>query len=91
LGAAFERVRHGDDVDPRAGDERAADRLAGLDRNRERDLAAFQRGTEAERQLTRTCLEGEPVVDLQTKFGGGKTHSMLALYHLVSGSAHPLG
>ncbi|MDE0464748.1 MAG: Swt1 family HEPN domain-containing protein [Caldilineaceae bacterium] len=31
---------------------------------------------------------GEPVVQLQTNFGGGKTHSMLALYHLFSG-AHP--
>jgi len=29
---------------------------------------------------------GEPVVDLQTNFGGGKTHSMLALYHLFSGT-----
>jgi predicted AAA+ superfamily ATPase len=28
---------------------------------------------------------GDPVVQLQTSFGGGKTHSMLALYHL-SGS-----
>src|SRR6266700_4128984 len=28
---------------------------------------------------------GDPVVELQTNFGGGKTHSMLALYHLVSG------
>lgn len=26
-----------------------------------------------------------PVVNLQTNFGGGKTHSMLALYHLFSG------
>lgn len=26
-----------------------------------------------------------PVVNLQTQFGGGKTHSMLALYHLFSG------
>ncbi|MCC5848502.1 MAG: DUF499 domain-containing protein [Verrucomicrobia bacterium] len=25
---------------------------------------------------------GEPVIQLQTNFGGGKTHSMLALYHL---------
>ena len=31
--------------------------------------------------------EGDPVVELQTNFGGGKTHSMLALYHLVSGDA----
>lgn len=30
---------------------------------------------------------GDPVVQLQTNFGGGKTHSMLALYHLCSGSA----
>ena len=29
--------------------------------------------------------EGDPVVQLQTNFGGGKTHSMLALYHLFSG------
>ncbi len=27
---------------------------------------------------------GDPVVQLQTNFGGGKTHSMLALYHLFS-------
>ena len=30
-----------------------------------------------------------PVWNLQTNFGGGKTHSMLALYHLLSGT--PLG
>ena len=30
---------------------------------------------------------GDPVVQLQTNFGGGKTHSMMALYHLVSGVA----
>jgi len=33
---------------------------------------------------------GDPVVQLQTNFGGGKTHSMLALYHLFSG-ANPSG
>ena len=27
-----------------------------------------------------------PVIELQTNFGGGKTHSMLALYHLCSGT-----
>lgn len=26
---------------------------------------------------------GEPVIQLKTAFGGGKTHSMLALYHMV--------
>ena len=30
---------------------------------------------------------GDPVVQLQTNFGGGKTHSMLALFHLFSGVA----
>lgn len=29
--------------------------------------------------------ESSPVINLQTNFGGGKTHSMLALYHLFSG------
>lgn len=29
---------------------------------------------------------GDPVVQLQTNFGGGKTHAMLALYHLFSGT-----
>lgn len=42
--------------------------------------------------LTRaaTRLSGDanasPIVNLQTNFGGGKTHSMLALYHLASGT-----
>jgi predicted AAA+ superfamily ATPase len=30
---------------------------------------------------------GDPVVQLQTNFGGGKTHAMLALYHLFSGAS----
>lgn len=30
---------------------------------------------------------GEPVIQLKTAFGGGKTHSMLALYHLIKGGA----
>jgi predicted AAA+ superfamily ATPase len=30
---------------------------------------------------------GDPVVQLQTNFGGGKTHSMLALFHLLSGAS----
>ncbi|MBX6773122.1 MAG: AAA+ family ATPase, partial [Chloroflexi bacterium] len=32
-----------------------------------------------------TGAGGDPVVQLQTNFGGGKTHAMLALYHLFSG------
>ncbi len=30
---------------------------------------------------------GEPVIQLKTAFGGGKTHTMLALYHLFGGKA----
>jgi len=48
--------------------------------------------TEGLRDLLSTALRrlsgkgGDPVVELQTNFGGGKTHSMLALYHLFSGT-----
>ena len=30
--------------------------------------------------------DGEPVIQLKTAFGGGKTHSMLALYHMLRGT-----
>ena len=30
---------------------------------------------------------GQPVINCQTNFGGGKTHSLIALYHLFSGVA----
>ena len=30
--------------------------------------------------------DGEPVIQLKTAFGGGKTHSMLALYHMLCGT-----
>src|SRR5438093_626667 len=36
------------------------------------------------------CLAGhggDPVIQLQTAFGGGKTHTMLAVYHLAKGEA----
>jgi hypothetical protein len=32
-----------------------------------------------------TMSGGQPIVGLQTNFGGGKTHSLLSLYHLFSG------
>jgi len=44
--------------------------------------------TEGLKHLLRSAMQrllrrgGDPVVELQTNFGGGKTHSMLALYHL---------
>ena len=38
--------------------------------------------------LSRICGKGgEPVIQLKTAFGGGKTHSLLALYHLLRGRA----
>lgn len=48
--------------------------------------------TESLKMLLKGAMErltkkgGDPVVQLQTNFGGGKTHSMLALYHLFSGA-----
>jgi len=41
--------------------------------------------TSAAERLTGTG--GDPVIELQTNFGGGKTHALLALYHLFSGAA----
>ncbi len=47
--------------------------------------------TEGLRQLLAQAVErlsgtgGAPVVDLQTTFGGGKTHTLIALWHLCSG------
>ncbi|MEH2285866.1 DUF499 domain-containing protein [Nostoc sp.] len=47
--------------------------------------------TEGLKQLLTNALlrlasnQGDPVIELQTNFGGGKTHAMLALYHLFMG------
>ena len=39
-----------------------------------------------EQSLRRVCEKGgDPVIQLKTAFGGGKTHSMLALYHMMRG------
>jgi len=32
---------------------------------------------------------GDPVIQLQTAFGGGKTHTLLAVYHLAKGDVAP--
>lgn len=32
---------------------------------------------------------GDPVIQLQTAFGGGKTHTMLAIYHFAKGEVAP--
>ena len=59
-----------------------------------RDPVEFFRRTYLTESLTRLLAGaiqrlsgagGDPVVQLQTNFGGGKTHSMLALYHLFGG------
>ena len=56
-----------------------------------RDFFARTFLTEGLRQLLINALRrlggagGDPVIKLQTNFGGGKTHSMLALYHLCAG------
>lgn len=45
--------------------------------------------TEGLRRILKTSLQrlaskgGDPVIGLQTAFGGGKTHTMLAVYHLA--------
>ena len=60
-----------------------------------RDPAEFFRRTFLTESLQRLLVGGvqrlsgeggDPVVQLQTNFGGGKTHSMLAIYHLVAGA-----
>lgn len=59
------------------------------------DPAAFFRITYATQGLTRVLTSalarlagtgGDPVIGLQTNFGGGKTHTMLALHHLAGAS-----
>ena len=59
------------------------------------DPAAFFRITYATEGLTRVLTStlgrlagkgGDPVIGLQTSFGGGKTHTMLALHHLAGAS-----
>ena len=55
--------------------------------------------TDGLKELIRGALKrfsgqsAEPIIELQTNFGGGKTHSMLALFHLTSGTPlhHLLG
>ncbi|WP_421654707.1 Swt1 family HEPN domain-containing protein [Leptothermofonsia sp. ETS-13] len=58
-----------------------------------RDPTEFYRRTyltEGLKQLLTNALRrlsgqgGDPVIQLQTNFGGGKTHAMLALYHLCN-------
>ncbi|URR36250.1 Swt1 family HEPN domain-containing protein [Thermosynechococcus sp. HN-54] len=65
-----------------------------------RNPAEFYRRTyltEGLKQLLANALRrlsgqgGDPVIELQTNFGGGKTHAMLSLYHLFSSPLSPSG
>ena len=57
----------------------------------------FQRTfiTEGMKHLLHSVLErlsgrgGDPVIQLQTAFGGGKTHTLLAVYHLATATCPP--
>ncbi|MGB4406048.1 MAG: DUF499 domain-containing protein [Sphaerochaeta sp.] len=48
-------------------------------------ITAGMKGLLVEALKRVTGKDGEPVIQLKTAFGGGKTHSMLALYHLLRG------
>ncbi len=63
------------------------------------DATEFFRRTYLTAGMKRLMLEaldrlvkgnGEPVIEVKTPFGGGKTHSMMALYHLFNRKYNPL-
>ena len=87
---------HPDVLAARFSDAEFAANLALVDRGQGEeeyvDPRAFFRithTTEGLRRVLRAVVErlgggvGEPVIGLQTNFGGGKTHTMLALHHLA--------
>jgi hypothetical protein len=63
--------------------------LASEDYADPRDFFAKTFLTEGIKRILRSTIErltdtgGDPVIGLQTPFGGGKTHTMLAVYHLA--------
>ena len=87
---------HPDVLEARFSDAEFAADLARVDQGEGgeeyTDPAAFFRITYATEGLRRVLIStiarlsgkgGDPVIGLQTNFGGGKTHTMLALYHLA--------
>ena len=40
-------------------------------------------------RLTGQLSAGNPIIRLETSFGGGKTHNLIALYHAVGGAVNP--
>ena len=90
---------HPDVLEARFSDAEFAANLALVDQGEGSeeytDPAAFFRITYATEGLRRVLAAtiarlagegGDPVIGLQTNFGGGKTHTMLALYHLAGAS-----
>ena len=86
---------HPDVLEARFSDSEFAANLAlvdeGVGSEEYTDPAAFFRITYATEGLRRVLSStiarlagrgGDPVIGLQTNFGGGKTHTMLALYHI---------
>lgn len=53
-------------------------------------VTAGMRGLLLEALKRVTRKGGEPIIQLKTAFGGGKTHSMLALYHLLNNKSSAL-
>ena len=87
---------HPDVLEARFSDAEFAANLALVDQGEGgeeyTDAAAFFRITYTTEGLRRVLIStiarlsgegGEPVIGLQTNFGGGKTHTMLALHHLA--------
>lgn len=85
--ANLAKVHFGSEFRPRPGETHAG-------REYTDPVEFFQRTflTNGMRRLLVTALKrlsgkgGDPVVQLKTAFGGGKTHTMLALYHLFGGT-----
>ncbi len=90
---------HPDVLESRFSDAEFAANLAQVDRGEGSeeyvDPAAFFRITYATEGLRSTLTAvvqrlagegGDPVIGLQTNFGGGKTHTLLALHHLAGAS-----
>lgn len=47
--------------------------------------------SEALGRVTGQTKSAAPIIRLETAFGGGKTHSLIALYHLAANQARPIG
>lgn len=78
-------VRLAVDVDPRASDETLLD----LAFQEKRVLVTEDKDFMVLRRLAGKTENSAPVLTLITQFGGGKTHTLALLYHLVGQAAGP--